>query len=212
MKLAVCTNKTERLALRLLDSLGLTSRFAAITGGDTFAVKKPHGDHILGTIERAGGTAANSVMIGDSINDILAAQNAGVPAIGVPFGYSDKPVETFNPVAVISHFDELQAALIRQLIEAPAPVTRPHRPPSQKPRPARNCRLTPDRRNAYTAFTARPGLSGRGSGRVAQRESTAFTRQGSQVQSLSRPPFYNLANAKSVRTGSSGTHFITLCY
>jgi phosphoglycolate phosphatase len=122
MRLAVCTNKTERLALRLLDSLGLTSRFAAITGGDTFAVKKPHGDHILGTIERAGGTAANSVMIGDSINDILAAQNAGVPAIGVPFGYSDKPVETFNPVAVISHFDELQAALIRQLIEAPAPV------------------------------------------------------------------------------------------
>jgi phosphoglycolate phosphatase len=81
-------------------------------------VKKPHGDHILGTIERAGGTAANAVMIGDSINDILAAQNAGVPAIGVPFGYSDKPVETFNPVAVISHFDELQAALIRQLIES----------------------------------------------------------------------------------------------
>jgi len=32
-------------------------------------------------------------------------------------------------------------------------------------------------------------------GRVAQRESTAFTRQGSQVQSLSRPPFSWLENS-----------------
>ena len=55
MKLAICTNKTELLALRLLDSLELTARFVAITGGDTFKVKKPHGDHILGTIAKAGG-------------------------------------------------------------------------------------------------------------------------------------------------------------
>ena len=35
-------------------------------------------------------------------------------------------------------------------------------------------------------------LIGGAVGRVAQRESTAFTRQGSQVQSLSRPPFFHL--------------------
>lgn len=122
MRLAVCTNKTERLARRLLDGLGLTSRFAAITGGDTFAVKKPHGDHILGTIERAGGTVGSAVMIGDSINDILAAQNARVPAIGVPFGYSDKPVETFKPDLVIGHFDKLEPALIERLIQDVRPV------------------------------------------------------------------------------------------
>ncbi|WP_394689075.1 HAD family hydrolase [Hoeflea sp.] len=120
MRLAVCTNKTEALARRLLDRLDLTSRFAAITGGDTFPVKKPHGDHILRTIERAGGTAENAVMIGDSINDILAAQNARVPAIGVPFGYSDKPVETFNPDVVIDHFDKLDAALIKRLVQEAA--------------------------------------------------------------------------------------------
>ncbi|EDQ33533.1 2-phosphoglycolate phosphatase, prokaryotic [Hoeflea phototrophica DFL-43] len=122
MQLAVCTNKTEALARRLLDRLDLTSRFAAITGGDTFAVKKPHGDHILGTIEKAGGSVGNAVMIGDSINDILAAQNARIPAIGVPFGYSDKPVETFNPDVVISHFDKLEPALIKQLVEDARPV------------------------------------------------------------------------------------------
>lgn len=120
MRLAVCTNKTEVLALRLLDSLELTSRFAAITGGDTFKVKKPHGDHILGTIARAGGSATNAVMIGDSINDILAAQNARVPAIAVPFGYSDKPVAEFNPDIIIAHFDELSVDMVEKLIASNA--------------------------------------------------------------------------------------------
>lgn len=116
MRLAVCTNKTEALARKLLDALELTSRFVAITGGDTFAVRKPHGDHILGTIEMAGGSARNAVMVGDSVNDILAAQNAGVPTIAVPFGYSDKPVTDFNPDLVIAHFDELDAGMVEKLI------------------------------------------------------------------------------------------------
>ena len=116
MRLAVCTNKTEALARKLLDALELTSRFVAITGGDTFAVRKPHGDHILGTIEMAGGSARNAVMVGDSVNDILAAQNASVPTIAVPFGYSDKPVASFDPDIIIEHFDELDAALVEKLI------------------------------------------------------------------------------------------------
>ena len=120
MKLAVCTNKTEALALRLLDSLALTDRFAAITGGDTFTVRKPHGDHILGTIAKAGGSASHAVMIGDSVNDILAAQNARVPTIAVPFGYTDKPVAEFNPDVIIAHFDELDAAMVENLIASAA--------------------------------------------------------------------------------------------
>jgi len=116
MNLAVCTNKTEALARRLLDSLQLTDRFAAITGGDTFPVRKPHGDHILGTIDLAGARHENAVMIGDSVNDILAAQNASVPTIAVPFGYSDKPVASFNPDVIIAHFDELDADMVRRLI------------------------------------------------------------------------------------------------
>ncbi|MGJ8570242.1 MAG: HAD family hydrolase [Hoeflea sp.] len=118
MQLAVCTNKGEKLAVQLLDCMNLTHRFAAITGGDTFEVKKPHRDHILKTIDKAGGRADNAIMIGDSINDILAAQNASVPAIGVPFGYSDKPVASFNPDTVIAHFDQLDAALVEKLIAA----------------------------------------------------------------------------------------------
>jgi phosphoglycolate phosphatase len=50
-------------------------------------------------------------MIGDSETDILTARNAGVPVIGVPFGYTPKHVSTFEPDRVIGHYDEAWDAL-----------------------------------------------------------------------------------------------------
>ncbi len=114
--LAVCTNKLEMLAKSLLEGLALTSRFAAITGGDTFHVRKPDAEHLLSTIRLAGGAPEKSVMVGDSLNDILVARNASVRSIGVPFGYSDVPVESLAPDLVIRHFDELTPDLIERLI------------------------------------------------------------------------------------------------
>ncbi len=115
-RLAVCTNKLESLALPLLAGLKLDGYFDAIAGGDTFPVRKPDAGHILRTIERAGGRPAASIMIGDSVNDILAAQNAGIPSVAVPFGYSDVPVETLKPTRIIGHFDELTPDLVRTLL------------------------------------------------------------------------------------------------
>ncbi|MEI2302142.1 HAD family hydrolase [Ensifer sp. MJa1] len=117
-KLAVCTNKPEGLATRLLERLGLVDRFAAISGGDTFEVRKPNADHLLRTVANAGGLAERSVMIGDSLNDILVARNAAVPSIAVPFGYSDVPVEKLEPTVIIRHFDELTPALVTGLFDA----------------------------------------------------------------------------------------------
>lgn len=105
--LAVCTNKLESLARTLIDALGLTHYFAAITGGDTFPVRKPDARHLLGTIEKAGGTPERSIMVGDSFNDIAVAKNAAVASVGVPFGYSDVPIESLEPTRIIQHFDEL---------------------------------------------------------------------------------------------------------
>lgn len=114
--LAVCTNKMERLALPLVEKLGLRSRFAAIAGGDTFPVRKPDGGHVIATVKKAGGDPARSLMVGDSINDILAAKNAGIPSIAVPFGYSDIPVDMLGADQVIAHFDELTPDLIEGLL------------------------------------------------------------------------------------------------
>ncbi|MBB4954079.1 phosphoglycolate phosphatase [Agrobacterium vitis] len=115
-RLAVCTNKMEGLARPLLDGLGLTRYFAAITGGDTFDVRKPDAQHLLGTIEKAGGSPQRAIMVGDSRNDILVAHNANVPSIAVPFGYSDVDVATLNPTVIIDHFDELTVELVEKLL------------------------------------------------------------------------------------------------
>ena len=115
-RLAVCTNKLEGLARTLLERLDLDGRFAAITGGDTFDVRKPHAEHLLATIRLAGGVPERAIMVGDSLNDVLAARNAHVPVIAVPFGYSDVGVETLNPDVVITHFSELTVALIDELL------------------------------------------------------------------------------------------------
>lgn len=114
--LAVCTNKLEMLATSLIESLGLMHRFAAITGGDTFPVRKPDAEHLLATIRLAGGVPERSVMIGDSLNDILVARNASVRSIGVPFGYSDVSIESLEPDLVINHFDELTPELVENLL------------------------------------------------------------------------------------------------
>ncbi|HRK24508.1 MAG TPA: HAD-IA family hydrolase, partial [Beijerinckiaceae bacterium] len=110
-RLAVCTNKLEAYARLLLDELGLTHRFAAITGGDSFAFKKPDRRHLEETIRLAGSGPA--IMVGDSRTDVDTARNAGIPVIGVSFGYTDVPMKDLRPDVLIEHFDELAGAIAR---------------------------------------------------------------------------------------------------
>ncbi|MDP2621663.1 MAG: phosphoglycolate phosphatase [Hyphomicrobiales bacterium] len=110
-RLAVCTNKMEALAVKLLRALDLDAHFDVIAGGDTFPVCKPDPGHLLLAVERAGGDPACAVMVGDSETDIRAARAAGIPFIGVTFGYTPTPIETFKPDALIDHFDALIPAL-----------------------------------------------------------------------------------------------------
>jgi phosphoglycolate phosphatase len=108
---AVCTNKLERASVMLLDALGVTGRFRAICGQDTFAFFKPDARTLPAVIERVGGDRRRSVMVGDSITDIAAAKNAAIPVVAVDFGYTDKPVAELGPDRIISHFDALEQAI-----------------------------------------------------------------------------------------------------
>lgn len=105
--LAVCTNKREALTLKLLDALQLTTQFAAIVGRDTLPVSKPHPGHLTGTIARAGGRTSAAIMVGDSAVDIATARAAGVPVIGVTFGYTDTPITELGPDVVLADYRDL---------------------------------------------------------------------------------------------------------
>lgn len=110
-RLAVCTNKLEWLSKRLLDQLGLSQRFAAICGADTFGVAKPDPAILQQTVARAGGELGSTIMVGDSGTDIGVARRAGVPVIGVSFGYTDVPIAELKPDQLIHHMRDLPTAV-----------------------------------------------------------------------------------------------------
>ncbi len=110
-RLALCTNKPEAASREILTSFGLDGLFAAVGGGDSFAVRKPAAGHLLATLAHISATPGPAVMVGDSANDVLAARGAGLPVIVVGYGYSRLPPAELGADALIERFDELPAAL-----------------------------------------------------------------------------------------------------
>ena len=117
-RFAVCTNKLEWLSKLLLDRLGLSARFSAICGADTFGVSKPDPVILRETVARAGGVLAGTIMVGDAGPDVGVARRAGIPVIGVEFGYTDVPIAELKPDRLIGHMKELPAA-VESLMKAP---------------------------------------------------------------------------------------------
>jgi phosphoglycolate phosphatase len=118
---AVCTNKLEWLSKLLLDKLAMSSRFAAICGADTFGVQKPDPLILRQTVARAGGELSSSIMVGDSGPDIGVAKRAGIPVIGVDFGYTQVAIADLEPDALISHMRHLCEAVDR-IVSSRRPV------------------------------------------------------------------------------------------
>lgn len=114
-RLVVCTNKRTDLSIELLQELNLLSRFAAVVGPDAVSRRKPDPAHLIEAIRKGGGDPARAVMVGDSMNDVIPARAAGVPVIGVTFGYTETPAAEFGADAVIDHFDQLPNAVTQLL-------------------------------------------------------------------------------------------------
>lgn len=110
-RLAVVTNKGERLAIKLLDALGLVARFALILGGDSVAEGKPSPVPLQEMVRRLGGGRA--AFVGDSAFDIDAARAAGLPSVAVGFGFADRPVATLGADAMIDDYADLVPTLER---------------------------------------------------------------------------------------------------
>ena len=111
VRYAVVTNKFESLAVKLLTDLNIAHRMGCILGADTLGKEnaKPSGAPIFEMVKRCGG--GRPAYVGDSIYDVMAAKNAGVPSVAVGFGFLHGPVEELGADAVIDHFDELIGCL-----------------------------------------------------------------------------------------------------
>ncbi len=110
-KLAVCTNKMERLSKQLLGELDMDHLFHAVAGRDTLPVCKPDPAHLLGAVRMAGGEGRRIVMVGDSATDVNTAKAAGVPSIVVSFGYTEIPPHDLGADAVIDDYGAFAGTL-----------------------------------------------------------------------------------------------------
>ena len=108
-RLGCITNKVERYTVPLLAGTGLAKYFDIVLSGDTLPEKKPHPMPLLHAAKFFGVPIDKLLLIGDSLNDTLAARAAECPVFCVPYGYNHgEPVETLDQDAVIPN---LTAAL-----------------------------------------------------------------------------------------------------
>lgn len=110
--MAVCTNKREGAARQLLTELKLADRFKVIAGADTYGVSKPDPAHLYRTVEAAGGELTRTVFVGDSRVDRLTASHAGVPFVGLTYGYSDTPMEELSPDKLLRPGEDVGEAIL----------------------------------------------------------------------------------------------------
>lgn len=109
--LVVVTNKRSDLSEMLLNRLDLTRRFAAVVGPDRVSAKKPSGAHLVEAVRAVGGDPVRAIMIGDAEPDIGCARDAGLPVIGVTYGYTPVPVEEMLPDVIVDAFADIEEAV-----------------------------------------------------------------------------------------------------
>lgn len=108
-RLGCITNKVTRYTEPLLKGVGLAKYFEIVLSGDTLPEKKPHPLPLFHAAKFFGVPIEKLLLIGDSLNDTVAARAAGCPVFCVPYGYNHgEPVETLDLDAVI---DNLPAAM-----------------------------------------------------------------------------------------------------
>ncbi|WP_066217834.1 phosphoglycolate phosphatase [Formosa haliotis] len=107
--LVICTNKPYGFIEPILNTLQIKSLFKHWVGEDSLAQKKPHAEPLLHLAKLTHTSIENSIMVGDSKNDILAALNAKMDSIGVSYGYNyNENIADYNPTVVVNEFAELQ--------------------------------------------------------------------------------------------------------
>ena len=116
ISMAVCTNKTEHLAVDLLKKINVYNYFEYVAGYNTFDYCKPDPRHVTNVIEIIQGDVNKSIMIGDSETDSESAKAASIPFILVEDGYTDKNINEIYHNHLIKDYNGIEQIINKYLI------------------------------------------------------------------------------------------------
>lgn len=106
--MGVVTNKPYQFVPEILEDMGLSPFFTDVIGGDSLPTNKPDPEGLHHIRDKHQLTNAQMLMVGDSKNDILAAKNAGIASVGLPYGYNyGEPISDSAPDYLADKFADL---------------------------------------------------------------------------------------------------------
>ena len=108
---AICTNKMESLAKKLLKEINLIEFFDYIAGADTFEYRKPDPRHLTNILEILDVKKEDSIMVGDSETDAETARTANINFILIKGGYTEKDQNSIYHNHFINDFTEMNGIL-----------------------------------------------------------------------------------------------------
>jgi pyrophosphatase PpaX len=110
--MGIATTKVRRHLHGIVDKLGWSGFFSALVGGDEVAAPKPHPEAFHLAMTRLGARPEETIVVGDTTNDVLAAHDALIRVVAVvsPYGGHDDLLAS-RPDYVIDSIAELPLLL-----------------------------------------------------------------------------------------------------
>ena len=112
ISMAVCTNKTEHLAVDLLKKIKIYDYFEYVAGYNTFDYCKPDPRHLTSVVEILQGNVKKTLMVGDSETDADSAKAADIPFILIQNGYTDKNSDEIFHNYLVKDFIDLDKLVL----------------------------------------------------------------------------------------------------
>ncbi len=107
-RLAIVTNKPSAFVEPILKAFKLLEFFELVLGGDSLKEKKPNPMPLLHVCKTLNVTVEESIMVGDSKNDILASNACGMDSIGLTYGYNyGENIKKYKPNFVFDNFEDI---------------------------------------------------------------------------------------------------------
>ena len=105
-KVALCTNKKQEISEKILEEFNIKKFFDFILGSSEKHKLKPNTEMLEYCLKILKVRPEQTIMVGDSMNDIIPAKKIGLKTIFVNYGYGQLD-ESTRPNHIVSSFDEI---------------------------------------------------------------------------------------------------------